>query len=355
MKPRIIAFYLPQFHPTPDNDRWWGKGFTEWTNVGKAKPLFKGHYQPRVPADLGYYDLRIADVREQQAQLAREAGIEGFCYWHYWFEQNHQLMEDVFDEVLETGKPDFPFCLGWANHSWYAKTWNKDVPDKLLCEQRYLGKKDYEAHFQYTLKAFKDKRYINVNGQPLFFIFDAESLPDDFIPYWNKLAEDNDIEKIFFVGRYKNESEIEKLIHKGFSALTTDRMQSVYSHYPRWLRFFYRAFRLFVPGPDFVFDYEKSTKYLVDEIDRIEFMIPQIVPQWDHSPRSGGSWVILNNSTPGKFAKHVKDVLDIVKDKKNKIIFLKSWNEWAEGNYMEPDLRFGKGYIKALYKTINEE
>ena len=118
MKARVIALYLPQFHPIPENDKYWGKGFTEWTNVGKAKPLFKGHYQPRVPADLGYYDLRMPEVREAQAGLAREAGIEGFCYWHYWFGNGRMLLERPFQEVLDSGKPEFPFCLGWANHSW---------------------------------------------------------------------------------------------------------------------------------------------------------------------------------------------------------------------------------------------
>ena len=122
MKPRLIAFYLPQFYPTPENDEWWGKGFTEWTNVGRAKPLFKGHYQPKVPADLGYYDLRILEIREEQAKMAREAGIEGFCYWHYWFGNGKRLLSQVFKEVVESGKPDFPFCLCWANHSWLAKT-----------------------------------------------------------------------------------------------------------------------------------------------------------------------------------------------------------------------------------------
>ena len=126
-KARVIAFYLPQFHPIKENDEWWGKGFTEWTNVGKAKPLFKGHYQPRVPADLGYYDLRMPEVREAQADMAREAGIEGFMYWHYWFGNGKQILERPFNEVLSSGKPDFPFCLGWANHSWTRRTWNSDA------------------------------------------------------------------------------------------------------------------------------------------------------------------------------------------------------------------------------------
>ena len=140
-KPIVIAFYLPQFHPTKENDLWWGRGFTEWTNVGKAKPLFKGHYQPKVPADLGYYDLRISEVREQQAKLAREAGVNAFCYWHYWFGgEGRQLLNEIIDDVRISGKPDFPFCLGWANESWKKKQWNVDGSgDQLLMEQRYEG------------------------------------------------------------------------------------------------------------------------------------------------------------------------------------------------------------------------
>ena len=137
-RPKVIAFYLPQFHPTPHNDEWWGKGFTEWTNVGKAKPLFWGHYQPKVPADLGYYDLRLSEVREAQAELAREAGIYGFCYYHYWFGDGKEELELPFDEVLRLGKPDIPFMLCWANESWHKKFWNKDgigTSKQVLVEQ----------------------------------------------------------------------------------------------------------------------------------------------------------------------------------------------------------------------------
>ena len=166
-KVRAIAFYLPQFYPTPENDEWWAPGFTEWTNVGKAKPLFHGHYQPRVPADLGYYDLRVPETREMQAQLAKEAGLEGFCYWHYWF-NGRRLLDRVFREVVESGTPDFPFCLCWANHSWYAKTWNSNSPDRLLIEQTYGGVEDFTAHFNAMLPAFKDEKYIKVDGKPVF-------------------------------------------------------------------------------------------------------------------------------------------------------------------------------------------
>ena len=191
-KPLIIAYYLPQYHPFPQNDEWWGKGFTEWTNVGKAKPLFKGHYQPKVPADLGYYDLRLPEVRDEQAELAREAGVGAFCYWHYWFGgKGRQLLNEIIDDVLKTGKPDFPFCFGWANESWKAKQWNKDGSgDKVIMEQRYGGESDYRLHFEYALNFFKDHRYIKIDNKPLFLVYKPNLLPSDFISYWNKWAKE---------------------------------------------------------------------------------------------------------------------------------------------------------------------
>ena len=169
-KARVIAFYLPQYHPIPENDMFWGKGFTEWTNVGKAKPLFKGHYQPKVPADLGYYDLRLPEVREEQVNLAKYAGIEGFCYWHYWFGSGKELLERPFNEVVNSGHPNFPFCLGWANHTWSTKTWsasNSQFKETVIMEQTYPGEEDYKLHFNTYLKAFKDSRYIRVDGKLL--------------------------------------------------------------------------------------------------------------------------------------------------------------------------------------------
>lgn len=168
-KIRVLAFYLPQFHPIPENDKWYGKGFTEWTNVGKAKPLFRGHYQPRVPADLGYYDLRVPETRQAQADMAREYGVEAFCYWHYWFGNGRRLLERPFNEVLESGKPDFPFCLAWANHSWRG-IYNGVKTKESLIDQTYGGLSDYERHFYDVLPAFEDKRYVTVDGN-LFLNF----------------------------------------------------------------------------------------------------------------------------------------------------------------------------------------
>src|SRR6516164_6637189 len=172
---RAIALYLPQFHPTPENDEWWGKGFTEWTNTAKATPMFRGHYQPHLPADLGFYDLRVPETREAQADLAGRHGIEGFCYYHYWF-AGRRILERPFNEVLLSGTPDFPFCLCWANATW-SGIWHGS-PNQILIEQTYPGQADHEAHFRALLPAFADRRYIRLGGKPVFLIYRPTKLPD---------------------------------------------------------------------------------------------------------------------------------------------------------------------------------
>src|SRR5450755_1537677 len=171
---RAIAFYLPQFHPVPENDEWWGAGFTEWRNVAKALPLFPGHHQPHVPADLGFYDLRVPEVREQQASLARQHGIHGFCYYHYWF-NGRRILERPFNEVLASGKPDFPFCLCWANENW-TRVWDGGEQNVLL--QQHYSAQDDLAHIQALIPALADPRYIRINGRPLLLVYRTELLPE---------------------------------------------------------------------------------------------------------------------------------------------------------------------------------
>src|SRR3990172_1193224 len=184
---RLIAFYLPQFHPIPENDEWWGRGFTEWTNTAKGRPLFKGHYQPHVPADLGFYDLRLPETRADQADMARKYGVEAFCYYQYWF-AGRQLLERPFNEVLASGEPDFPFCLCWANQTWTG-IWH-GTPNRILVEQTYPGMEDHRRHFEALLPAFCDKRYLKVDGKPLFAIYNPMELPDTprVLELWRGLA-----------------------------------------------------------------------------------------------------------------------------------------------------------------------
>ena len=381
-KARVIAFYLPQFHPIPENDKWWGKGFTEWTNVGKAKPLFKGHYQPRVPADLGYYDLRMPEVREAQAAMAREAGIEGFCYWHYWFGNGKQLLERPFNEVLNSGKPDFPFCLGWANHSWRTNTWTQGGKkrDAMIIEQQYLGEEDYRMHFDNVLKAFHDSRYITVDGKPLFVVFDPYDLPQDFIPCWRRLAEEHGLQGIHFACCIQNthnrplKNADGTNYTKGY--FSTDEAGKYYDYATKVLgfdaviamgtwraevcaknRFWFAlqrqlSYRLNLKISN-VYDYRKVMRHYYVPEDAREDVYPSLLPQWDRSPRSGLNG-IYHNSTPEYFKETIERALQLVRNKQpeHKIVFLKSWNEWAEGNYVEPDLRFGHGYLEAIKSVI---
>ena len=379
-KARVIAFYLPQFHPIPENDKWWGKGFTEWTNVAKAKPLFRGHYQPRIPADLGFYDLRLPEVREQQAQMAREAGIEGFCYWHYWFGNGKMLLEKPFQEVLKTGKPDFPFCLGWANHSWATGTWTRNGSSQMIAEQKYLGEEDYKMHFDYVLPAFQDRRYIKVDGKPLFVIFDPYGLPNNFIPLWRKLAKEHGLEDIHFVGYtfnalgrpiinevgeqitsgYFNPNEVEKYYSYLTNCLGFDGVVPIGTYIAEvltknrlWFAIQRKLSSIFNINVNNLYDYEKVMHHYYTPNDSAENIYPSLLPQWDRSPRSGINGIYIN-STPEKFSNTIATALELIKDKQqeHKILFLKSWNEWAEGNYVEPDLKFGHGYLDALKNNI---
>lgn len=363
MKYKIIAYYLPQYHPTKRNNEWWGKGFTEWTNVGKAKKLYPGHYQPKVPSELGYYDLRLPEVREAQVELAKEAGVTGFCYYHYWFEAGFEELERPFKEVVESGKPDFPFCLCWANESWYSKFWNNDgtIKKKILAEQKYLGKEDNEKHFYSLLNAFKDKRYIRIDGKLLFVIYQPLAFKNfkEFKAQWNQLAIENGLGGFFFVGQTLHKEKIDEIIEYGLDAVNHCHRLDNYYQYNKASNFVMRCFnfaRKFIKVP-FIIPYKKAIKHSVFEEDYREDVFPTMMPNWDHTPRSGRGGTVLHNATPELFEEHAKKVLATTKDKNEdkRIVFLKSWNEWGEGNYMEPDLKFGRGFINALKKAINNE
>lgn len=365
MKVRVIAFYLPQFHPIPENDEWWGKGFTEWTNVGKAKALFKGHYQPRVPADLGYYDLRVAEVRKAQADMAREYGVEGFCYWHYWFGNGKRLLEKPFNEVLSSGEPDFPFCLAWANETW--KGFEHGLNNRnVLIEQLYPGDDDYIAHFNTLLPAFKDNRYITIDGKPLFMVYKSHQLPNpqSFIELWQRLAKENGLPGIYFVAHHQSRKEhawkteqesLTEMLGWGFDAVNFVRINAFLGGRNVFDKIIGRLNKMFL-GVPLVYPYRKFIRCFTNSIDENPKVIPTIIPGWDHTPRSGKEGLVMSETTPDLFEAHVKEVVNRVKakDEERRLIFIKSWNEWAEGNYMEPDLRWGNAFLEVLERQIKE-
>lgn len=353
-KPKILAFYLPQFHPIPENDKWWGKGFTEWTNVAKAKKYFPGHYQPRIPADLGFYDLRVPETREAQAGLAKDAGIDGFCYWHYWFDENHQLLERPFNEVLKSGKPDFPFCLAWANENWYAKSWDKNGSDKLLIEQKYSGIPQYEKHFYDVLPAFKDKRYVKVDGKPVFMIYKPLASPEIpvFIETWRKLAAKNNLPGIYFIGHcFNDRKNIDKYRKLDLDAINTCCINDYTDKRCFLSKSVHYVLRHIFRKP-FIIPYKKVSKMFFDKkMDINEKICPSIITGWDHTPRSGIKGSMFSGETPEQFAAHAKTV---VENARGEFIFIKSWNEWAEGNYLEPDLKSSHQYLEALKRIVKQ-
>lgn len=355
--------YLPQYHPIPENNKFWGNGFTEWVNVAQAKPLFKGHYQPRIPADLGFYDLRLSEVREAQAEMARQSGVEGFMYWHYWFGNGQMLLERPFQEVLKSGSPDFPFCLGWANHSWSTKTWTKGQVlnrDVMIQEQQYLGEEDYINHFNYVLPAFKDKRYITVDQKPIFLIYDPMSIKDIdvFINTWKKLAKENGLKGIHIVGMQDSRiTSYSKLKNMGFDAVNCVDLWLAECKIKggKWFKILNSQISNRLWGIALQkFQYKDIISYSFSAENMKEDVYPTVIPGYDRTARSGRQAVIYDGSTPELFGKHIDMAMDVIKDKEyeHKILFLKSWNEWGEGNYMEPDLKHGRGYLNELQKRI---
>lgn len=358
---KIIAFYLPQFYPVKINDELYGTGFTEWRNVAKAKPLFPGHYQPHIPGDLGFYDLRVSETRVAQAELARSYGIDGFCYWHYWLGNGVEFLERPAKEVLESKKPDFPFCLAWANHDWKANSFIAKNA-KTVIKQEYPGRDDYEKHFYAVLPYLRDKRYIRIDNKPLFMIYQPMAHADIplFITLWRSLAKENGIDDIYFIGHINNDVKNitkEMVFSTGVDAINMEGITSWYSRHNFILfRIIGKICRTVFHVPHFV-SYKKAMKYFVTTDCKEENIFPSVIPNWDNTPRRHTNGIVLTGSSPKLFKEHLKNVFELIKDKSanRKIIFLKSWNEWAEGNYVEPDLKYGCGYLEAIKDVKNHD
>lgn len=346
---RPIALYLPQFHPVPENDAWWGRGFTEWTNTAKARPLFPRHYQPHVPTDLGFYDLRVAETRSDQAALARDHGIEAFCYYHYWFGAGRRLLERPFKEVVASGEPDFPFCLCWANETWTG-VWH-GVPNRVLVEQTYPGDDDHRAHFAALLPAFVDRRHVRVDGKPVFSIYKPEKLPEPnrVLDLWRDLAARAGLGGLYILGMHAD-PRWDPRDHGFDGKVALPLIQNrpwVSKRQPlRWLR---REAALRAGLPSF-----HDARRFVAELESLRELPyewhPCLIHAWDNTPRSGRNGVVLRHATPEQYSRLVRSAADLAQAKppEHRLIFLKSWNEWAEGNHLEPDLRFGRQFLEAL-------
>lgn len=372
MKLRPVALYLPQFHPVKENDEWWGKGFTEWTNVTKAKPLFEGHYQPHLPTDLGFYDLRLAEARQAQADMAKAYGIYGFCYYHYWF-NGRRILERPFQEVFENGKPDFPFMLCWANENW-TRVWDGGHKHVLL-EQHY-SLEDDRAHMISLIPYFKDSRYIRVDGKPVFAIYAAAKLPDikQTIAVWREVARSTGLELYIcqvesLGGTIPNPAEV------GFDASIEFQPHGALVEYKRrgglqktlkneisihtiLNSIKYRTsarYRKKVDSRDeMVVPYEVMMNLALESEQPPYKRFPGVTPGWDNSARRKSGYMILKDSTPALFKRWLQASLNRFKSysEEENFVFINAWNEWAEGNHLEPCIKWGKHYLDVVKEVF---
>ncbi len=354
---RALAFYLPQFHPVDENDEWWGKGFTEWRNVAKAKPLFPGHYQPHLPADLGFYDLRVPEVREAQAALAREHGIGGFVYYHYWF-NGRRILERPFNEVLASGKPDFPFCLCWANENW-TRVWDGGAKHVLLAQN--YGTDDDRAHIESLIPAFKDPRYIRVDGRPLFIVYRAELLPDArrTAAVWREVARQHGLPDLYLANVENFERDVDPASY-GFDAAI--------EFAPDGRNMGRFKFRDGLPGllsrwgviPK-AFTSQRVVRY--PAMARGMMARPQaphkrfrcVTPGWDNSARRKVDARIIIDSTPAVYEEWLRHAARQTLQRfagEERLVFVNAWNEWAEGCHLEPDQRWGRAYLEATRRAL---
>jgi glycosyltransferase involved in cell wall biosynthesis len=345
---KAIAFYLPQFHPVPENDEWWGEGFTEWTNVTKTVPVFEGHHQPQLPADLGFYDLRVPEVLEKQADLARRYGIYGFCFYYYWF-NGRRILERPLDQMMKRGKPDFPFCVCWANENW-TRAWDGSVKEILL-EQHYSTEADFQL-IDDLIPLFEDPRYIRVDGAPLFLVYRASDIPDvkASIVRWRARCAERGIAKVHIamVQSFGNidprpagfDSAVEFPPHVKHRLVPPDFMPTVDPEFRGYME-----------------------DYLALATDQVSLPLPPFVRYrgammaWDNSARRGKNAHIVIRSSPGMyqrlFSRLVEQTMQLRKVQEP-LLFINAWNEWAEGTHLEPDRRYGKAWLEATFQACVE-
>ncbi|NJL77041.1 MAG: glycosyl hydrolase [Saprospiraceae bacterium] len=356
-KIRTLAIHLPQFHPIPENDRWWGKGFTEWTNVTKATPRFNGHYQPHLPADLGFYDLRLPEARAAQADLAKSYGIDGFCYYHYWF-NGKKVLEKPVEAILQSGEPDFPFCLCWANENW-TRRWD-GLEQEVLLKQDY-SEADDVAHFEYLLPFFKDQRYIRIDGKPVFLIYRTEHFPDiqATAATWRNLAAQEGFELYLIrVESFKEGITPESI---GFDA-AQEFQPNFKRHFkpfrPSWLIRGLRKLGLMdsVFMDNEVLDFPEFVEAALSDSPVSYKRFPCVTPMWDNSARRKTRAIIFRNASPQVYEYWFGKVMERFEpySKEENLVFINAWNEWAEGNHLEPCQKFGKAYLEATKRVLDK-
>lgn len=359
---KIIAFYLPQFHEVKENNEWWGKGFTEWTNVKTGLPTFKGQNMPRIPLNKNYYDLTNVEPLEWQAKIAKEHGIYGFAYYHYWSEGN-MLLEKPAEIMLKNKSVDIPFCFSWANHTW-TRCW-ADKTDEILWEQKYGDETDWKKHFEYLLPFFKDERYIRIDGKPLMILYnpiDVKEFPP-MMEYWQKLAQENNLPGICFVNqenRYNHETENSGV---GYSYGIEFQMNRAVREFMAHSKAF-AAERILNRIADKIpvlrckattmhYTYDQIWKIILNQKPIGETWFPGAFVDWDNTPRRKNRGQVCIGADPQKFEYYLTKQIKRAREVYHKdYLFMFAWNEWGESGYLEPDEKYGYGMLEAVKKAL---
>nr|WP_302141925.1 glycoside hydrolase family 99-like domain-containing protein [uncultured Schaedlerella sp.] len=350
---KILALYLPQFHRVPENDEWWGEGFTEWTTVRNALPLFPEHEQPHIPKDNYYYDLLDKSTFQKQAEQIKNSGMDGICIYHYWFKNGRQILEKPAEKLLQWKDIQLPYCFSWAHEPW-ARTWGnfgdqnkwtsiydkgKNSDRELLLEQKYGNAVDWKRHFEYLLPFFSDNRYIKIDGKPVFEFHRAREIPclENMIWYWKELAKDYGLKGLYFIGNEVKKSQEslfdEVMIHEPQDAMLVSKTS------------FKDVIRCF--------DYDEVWRNILKRGKDKNISLTGYAG-YDDTPRHGTQGTAITNGSPEKFEKYMTKLIQINKQNHCRVMFVNAWNEWGEGMYLEPDEKYGDSYLCAMKRAVDQ-
>lgn len=366
--------YFTQLHAIPENDEWWGKGFTDWDNVRRAKPLFDGHYQPRIPLSSNYYDQSKIETIQGQVELAKKFGIYGFCHYHYWFD-GKQLLETPTNLFLQNADIDFPFCLSWANETW-SKRWDGRDHDILIKQTHPPTEESWSDHFDYLIKAWSDKRAIKIDGKPVFVIYRPQKIEkiDAMLAFWNKKAIERGLEGVYFIFQKQYEPSDKSCLMSFDAEFQFQPFEAIHSQeYSRGAANKQRV-RCFIDGlpkiiQSFIWSLWASSKknHTVHQYDKVWMQIiknstaagsnvfPGAFVDWDNTARYGSRATIFTGASPERFKYWFRKLVDSVSncpDEKS-YIFLNAWNEWSEAAYIEPDEKYGYAYLEAIHDVLS--
>lgn len=354
--PRIIAFYLPQFHETKENNEWWGKGFTEWSNVRTGIPLFKGHYQPKKPLDNNYYDLSNIQVLDKQAKLAQEYGVDGFCFYHYWF-SGKKLLNKPLEDLVKNTNIEITYCLSWANETW-SRRWNGDK--EILIKQEYGEEEEWEEHIQYLLRFFRDERYLQIKGKPVFLLYRAFEIPrcQEMITYWDQRLKGEGFGGIYIVETL-NGAQVRECIENSDALVEFEPMFTIKTGMKiktRIYRYLFNHLKLYKIGLKDCIKYDNVWSTILHrEKGTNKRTYLGAFPEWDNVARRGKAGLVVRGGNPEKFEYYFQKQYEKSVEAENEFIFINAWNEWGEGAYLEPDEKHRFGYLEAIKRIKNKD